>query len=145
MDVCLRVLMESNKSRFDGYSVENSTFRDCRVHIFSDNLSWTRGTAYSKANLINWSTRDTLNISIHESQAKLPTIAWDSHTEEDYKGVQIVIYSQWTVAKQRPGTQEISYGTCKSAGEKAIGLGQDKRKSRGGGRVKQTNLRAKRV
>ena len=46
MDVCLRVLKESNKSRFDGYSVRNCvliishvTFRDCRVHIFSDNLS----------------------------------------------------------------------------------------------------------
>ena len=46
MDVCLRVLKESNKSRFDSYSVRNSvliishiTFRDCRVHIFSDNLS----------------------------------------------------------------------------------------------------------
>ena len=45
MDVCLRVLKESNKSRFDSYSVRNSvliishiTFRDCRVHIFSDNL-----------------------------------------------------------------------------------------------------------
>ena len=46
MDVCLRELKESNKSRFDSYSVRNSvliishiTFRDCRVHIFSDNLS----------------------------------------------------------------------------------------------------------
>ena len=46
MDVCLRVLKESNKSRFDSYSVRNSvliishiTFRDCRVHIFSDNPS----------------------------------------------------------------------------------------------------------
>ena len=46
MDVCLRVLKESNKSRFDSYSVRNSelivshiTFRDCRVHIFCDNLS----------------------------------------------------------------------------------------------------------
>ena len=45
MDVCLRVLKESNKSRFDGYSVRNCvliishvTFRDYRVHIFSDNL-----------------------------------------------------------------------------------------------------------
>ena len=41
----LRVLKESNTSRFDSYSVKNSeliashiTFRDCRVHIFSDNL-----------------------------------------------------------------------------------------------------------
>ena len=45
MEMCLRVLKESNKSRFDSYSVRNSvliishiTFRDCRVHIFSDNL-----------------------------------------------------------------------------------------------------------
>ena len=45
MDICLRVLKESNKSRFHCYSVRNSelivsyiTFRDCRVHIFSDNL-----------------------------------------------------------------------------------------------------------
>ena len=41
MDICLRVLKESNKSRFDSYSVRNSvllishiTFRDCHVHIF---------------------------------------------------------------------------------------------------------------
>ena len=45
VDVCLRVLKESNKSRFESYSVRNSelivshiTFRDCRVHTFSDNL-----------------------------------------------------------------------------------------------------------
>ena len=45
MDVCLRVLNESNKSRFESYSVRKSvliishnTFRDCRVDIFSDNL-----------------------------------------------------------------------------------------------------------
>ena len=44
--VCLRVLKESNKSRFDSYSVRNSaliifhvTFRDGRLHIFSDNFS----------------------------------------------------------------------------------------------------------
>ena len=46
MDVCLRVLKESNKRRFDSYSVRNSvliishiTFWDYRVHIVSDNLS----------------------------------------------------------------------------------------------------------
>ena len=46
VDVCLRVLKESNKGNFDSYSVMNSvliishiTFRDCRVHIFADNLS----------------------------------------------------------------------------------------------------------
>ena len=46
MDVCLRVLKESNKRRFDSYSVRNIvlvishiTFWDYRVHIVSDNLS----------------------------------------------------------------------------------------------------------
>ena len=46
MGVCLLVLKESNESRFDSYSVRNTvliishiTFRYCRVHIFSDNLS----------------------------------------------------------------------------------------------------------
>ena len=46
MGICLRVRKESNKSRFDSYSIRNSvllishiTFRDCRVHIFPDNLS----------------------------------------------------------------------------------------------------------
>ena len=45
MDICLRVLKESKKRRFDNCSVRNSiliishiTFRDCGVHIFSDNL-----------------------------------------------------------------------------------------------------------
>ena len=46
MDLCLRVLKESNKSIFEGYCVSNSaliishvTFWDCHVHIVSDNLS----------------------------------------------------------------------------------------------------------
>ena len=41
MDLCLRELKESNKSRFNSYSARNSvsiishiTFRDCRVHFF---------------------------------------------------------------------------------------------------------------
>ena len=35
MDLCLRVLKESNKSRLDSCSVgKHVTFRDCRVHIF---------------------------------------------------------------------------------------------------------------
>ena len=45
VDVCLRVLKESNKRRFDSHSVTESaliishnTFRDCRVHSFSENL-----------------------------------------------------------------------------------------------------------
>ena len=47
MDICLRVLKERNKSRFESYSFRNSelivshiTFRDCHVHIFSDNFPW---------------------------------------------------------------------------------------------------------
>ena len=48
MEMCLRVLKQSNKSRFDSYSrqeqcivliISHITFRDCRVHIFFDNLS----------------------------------------------------------------------------------------------------------
>ena len=44
-EICWRLLKESNKSRFDSYSVRNSvlvishiTFWDCRVLIFSGNL-----------------------------------------------------------------------------------------------------------
>ena len=46
VDVCLCVLKENNKRRFDNYSVRDRvliishiTFRDCRVHIFAYNLS----------------------------------------------------------------------------------------------------------
>ena len=45
IEVCLWVLKESNKSRFDGVSwnsvliISHITFRDCSVHIFGDNLS----------------------------------------------------------------------------------------------------------
>ena len=45
MDIRLRMLKESNKSRFESYSARNSiliishiAFRDCRMHNFSDNL-----------------------------------------------------------------------------------------------------------
>ena len=45
IDICLRVLKESNKGSFYSYSVKNGvltishiTFQDCRVHIFSDKL-----------------------------------------------------------------------------------------------------------
>ena len=46
MDLCLKVLKESNKTKFDSYSVRNSvliishiTFRDVACTFFSDNLS----------------------------------------------------------------------------------------------------------
>ena len=57
MDVCLRVLKESNKSRFASYSVRDRVFiishlnfRDFLVHIFSDNLS--QNTAYSSSSSV---------------------------------------------------------------------------------------------
>ena len=57
MEMWLRVLKESNKSRSDSYSrqvtvliISHITFRDCHVHIFCDNLSrnscmfwWSKG------------------------------------------------------------------------------------------------------
>ena len=46
IELCLQVLKESSKRRFDSYSIRNSvliishnTFRDCRLPTFSDNLS----------------------------------------------------------------------------------------------------------
>ena len=46
VDICLRVVKESNKSRFESYSFRNTvliisliTFRECCMHIFFDNLS----------------------------------------------------------------------------------------------------------
>ena len=58
MAVCLRVLKESNKSRFDSYSVRKSaliishiTFRDCRRHIFSE--IFLEITVYGKLSRVN--------------------------------------------------------------------------------------------
>ena len=58
MDVCLRVLKESNKRSFDSYSVWNSvliishiTFQDRRMHIFADNLS--RNSCIRKRQMIS--------------------------------------------------------------------------------------------
>ena len=63
IDVCLQILKESNNRRFDGCSVRNSvliifhvTFRDCCVHIFSDNLSQnsrTLVTVYHKTKSVS--------------------------------------------------------------------------------------------
>ena len=45
MKMCLQLLKESNKSRFESYSRQEQCidhipyYRDCRVHIFSDNFS----------------------------------------------------------------------------------------------------------
>ena len=58
--ICLLVLKESNNRRFDSYSsVKNSvliishiTFRDCRLHIFSDNLSRNSCTSIDAVSLV---------------------------------------------------------------------------------------------
>ena len=34
MDVCLQVVKENNKSRYESYKVLSITFRDCRLHNF---------------------------------------------------------------------------------------------------------------
>ena len=64
MGVCLRVLKEINKSRFHSCSVRNSVLiishiaiRDCRMHIFSDNVS--RNTCISKR-IIRLSSQSSL-------------------------------------------------------------------------------------
>ena len=69
-DVCLRELKESNKSRFDSYSVRNSvliishiTFRDCHVHIFSDNLS--RNAMFTLVDVRVFHTRTNVNKHKH--------------------------------------------------------------------------------
>ena len=58
VDVCLRVLEESSKRRFDNDTVRNSvliishiTSRRCRVHSFADNLS--RSSWNSVIHLLN--------------------------------------------------------------------------------------------
>ena len=77
MDACLRVLKESNKSRFDSYCVRNSvliishvTFRDCRVHIFSDNLS--RNSCI--CTITDWRVNKTFKTSSINSCASLNTV-----------------------------------------------------------------------
>ena len=77
MDVCLRVLKESSKSRFDNYSVRNSvliishiTFRDCRVHIFSDNLS--RNSCIPTSSL-NFFTTDRYRDVIYRAKESIRT------------------------------------------------------------------------
>ena len=67
VDVCLLVLKEGNKRSFDSYSFRNSvfiishiTFRDCRVHIFADNLS--RNSCIQKYIIIYYHKSDQLLI-----------------------------------------------------------------------------------
>ena len=59
MDLCLRVLKESNKNRFDSCSVGNSvliishiTFWDCHMHISCDNLSGNSCILFQKVDVL---------------------------------------------------------------------------------------------
>ena len=68
----VRELKESNKSRFDSYSVRNSvliishiTFRDCRGHFFSDNLSWNCCILLSLVVGSQWADGPILNPYLH--------------------------------------------------------------------------------
>ena len=65
MDVCMRVLKESGKSRFDSYCVRISvlimchiTFRNCRLHSFSDNLSRNSCMFRAKENVMVKTAQD---------------------------------------------------------------------------------------
>ena len=81
MDICLRVLKEGNKSRFDSYSVRNSelivshiTFRYCRVYIFSDNFSrnscMLNGHSASSARGFSQLNKVKLDLRNHSQQIK---------------------------------------------------------------------------
>ena len=61
MDLCVcELLKESNKRKFDSCSVRNGVLiishialRDCRVHIFSDNLSFLEIAVYLALGIYN--------------------------------------------------------------------------------------------
>ena len=113
-DICLWVLKESNKSRFDSYSVRNSvfsisriTFRDCRVHILSDNLSRNscinrrfRASA-TQASVTGVFTIFNETIMHLVYPPKLCTtivldFVWDDcHNYVNFGGIQSALWSQW--------------------------------------------------
>ena len=78
MDLCLKVLKESNKTKFDSYSVRNSvliishiTFQDCRVHIFLRTRNWTIAGqwSYEKIVILSLKPRGHVRILIHRKWA----------------------------------------------------------------------------
>ena len=92
---------------------------------------------FKKQKELNWIISTVTNINF------LPTILihnqekWLWELNDHLREHSLVIYSQWMARSLSKGlgTQEMSYGTCESAGEKAIGLNQDKKKNREEGRV----------
>ena len=78
MDLCLKVLKESNKTKFDSYSVRNGvliishiTFQDCRVHIFLRTRNWTIAGQWSceKIVILSLKPRGHVRILIHRKWA----------------------------------------------------------------------------
>ena len=78
MDLCLKVLKESNKTKFDSYSVRNGvliishiTFQDCRVHIFLRTRNWTIAGqwSYEKIVILSLKPRGHVRILIHRKWA----------------------------------------------------------------------------
>ena len=78
MDLCLKVLKESNKTKFDSYSVRNGvliishiTFQDCRVHIFLRTRNWTIRGQWSceKIVILSLKPRGHVRILIHRKWA----------------------------------------------------------------------------
>ena len=82
--LCFRVLKRSSKSRFDSSSFRNSvliishiTFRDCRMHFFSDNLS--RNSCIQDLRTIDPPTRNLRSSSSNllvVTLCKLKTLWW---------------------------------------------------------------------
>ena len=78
MDLCLKVLKESNKTKFDSYSVRNGvliishiTFQDCREHIFLRTRNWTIAGqwSYEKIVILSLKPRGHVRILIHRKWA----------------------------------------------------------------------------
>ena len=78
MDLCLKVLKESNKTKFDSYSVRNGvliishiTFQDCRVHIFLRTRNWTIAGQWSceKIVILSLKPRGHVRFLIHRKWA----------------------------------------------------------------------------
>ena len=87
MDICLRLLKKSKKGRFYSCSVRSSiliishiTFRDCHVHIFSDNHSRNScrvcSLTWPASIQIFWNKRKRL----HKKKSSTPTgLVWDTN------------------------------------------------------------------
>ena len=113
MDVCLRVLKESNKSRFDSYSVRKSvliishiTFRDCRVHSFSDNLSRN-----SCIRTIDSSPdgQNVKNTSYFDSIPTLFFLSWYDGQSLNEIICRVIVHRAWIPESERDTKRKLSH------------------------------------